>query len=128
MKVDLLRQLDEWGTHFEARIEHVEAETLVRNASETREDAGTGSRSAWHEKWNWHIPIRVAGVAALVLVLAVPIVRFMGREVSQEFDSVGAVIGGGDFPRSPQQARPSTPASGVATTAPPTTQAPTIAA
>jgi hypothetical protein len=128
VKVDLLRQLDEWGTHLEARIEHVDVDELFRDASEMANEAEARSQPVWYERWNWRTPIRVAGVAAVVIALAIPVVRFMGEGVSSEFSSVSGVIGDADFFSSSRQPLPSTPASGVATTLPPTTQAPTTTA
>ena len=91
MKVDLLRQLDEWGTHVEASIDHIDADELVRSASETGQEAAPETKPVWYEKRSWSTPIRIAGVAAVVIVLAATVTRFLWEEVSMEFNSISGV-------------------------------------
>ena len=124
MKVDLLRQLDEWGTHFETTIEHVDADKLVRNASEMTPEAEVESKSQWREKPRWRTPVRVAGVAAIVLAVGFAGVGYLSQVETASltsFQSVGAQDG---FDR-PSAAFSSGGGSASTTAAPTATASPT---
>ena len=62
MKVDLLRQLDEWGNHLEATIEHVDAEEVVGHLRDVEPETLV-SAPVRPARPPWRFLIRVAGVA-----------------------------------------------------------------
>ncbi len=131
MKVDLLRQLDEWGNHLEANIDHLDSEELARAASAATKRPQASPGPARGRRWDWSAPIRVAGVAAVLIAFAFTMVRFLGEEVSSEFNSVGGVVtNGGPSPVSDRSAdawsggEQYSVGTAAPTTVPPTTRAP----
>jgi hypothetical protein len=136
VKVDLLRQLDEWGNHLEACIEHVDAEELLERSSDVGSETLVGPtlRAA---RPPWRIPIRLAGVAAVVLAIGWVGANYVSQLdnraslVGSEFHSVGGVVTPGPavLPRSAAPATtapPTTQASATRTAAPTTTQPPDV--
>ncbi len=130
MKVDLLRQLDEWGNHLEASIEHIEAEELMRNASERTKEAESetlANAPVRAARPLWRIPIRVAGVAAVVLAVGWVGWNSLSQVedrasgfIGQEFRSVGGEVDGRPSPPAiPTTAAPMTAAPAATTTAAP---------
>lgn len=121
MKVDLLRQLDEWGTHLEDGIDHVEStEVLEGVSSPAVEVARVRLRS------RWSVPVAALGATAMVVVVAVVGWSFLSsvedRSRGEEFSSVGSVDG---VDRSSLRRNALTTTSAPPTTAAPTTAAPT---
>jgi len=120
MKVDLLRQLDEWGNRVENTLDHVTAAEVMDLAEGA--EAMSGSTAPEEPGWaprvpRWRTPLRYAGAVAVVVALIVAIPNVFGREVSTEFSSIGGALGGESF------AAPSTTAAMATTAAPDTTAA-----
>ncbi len=132
MKVDILRQLDEWGTQLEDSIEHVSAAEVMERlpqlfASQVTSDPATDEsagaavqpRSLWQPMHRR--VLRYAGAFLALIVVLGGIVQLAGQETFEEFSSVGGSFGdnsGRDNPVS----FPATTAA--ATTAAPATFAP----
>lgn len=118
MKVDLLRQLDEWGTHLEENIEHVTSDEVLERAPELRGGvAPTRQRSP-----RWRGVVRYAGLAAVLVVLLGGVIQISGTTpISEEFNSVGNELGA-----SSREQRTNAPTTAAASTtfAPDTTAAP----
>ncbi len=109
MKVDVLRQLDEWGSQLEAGIEHLGVEEILDSAPHESVPASPTARP-----W-WRTPIRALGAAAVAITLVAVGVSFLGTEVSREFSSIGGSLGGSS---NSQTNAPATTAAATTTAAP----------
>ncbi|NND02964.1 MAG: DUF4349 domain-containing protein, partial [Acidimicrobiia bacterium] len=126
MKVDLLRQLDEWGNHFEDSIDHVSAVEVIDNASQAKITQATPVETRPRSLWRpLHRQVLRYGGAFLVLVVALSgVIRLSSGTISEEFSSVGGELGGGNNLSRNTTRAPSAP-SAPTTAAPATTAAPT---
>lgn len=132
MKVDILRQLDEWGSHIESTIDHVTAAEVIERADARAEDVHEEPRRTGLWQPTHRRVLRWAGALLIVVVALGGAVSLLGGPVSDEFNSVGNVLGGANnLSRTNNPFSGETPvlppvAGGAATTlAPATTAAPT---
>jgi len=90
VKVDLLRQLDEWGDNLEASLDHLTADEVLEIIQAPVDERPLRAPGPW-----WRPVIRYGGVMAVIVALAFALPNLLGSETSREFNSVGGVDGGG---------------------------------
>jgi len=84
VKVDLFRQLDEWGNHLEDNIDHVDVEEVLERAPKL-----WGDKPQRSVKPRWRRPVRYAGAAAVVLAVVFALPNVIGVDNrAGEFNAV----------------------------------------